>query len=96
MQCKTCRTEYSPSCDWDQGRCPHHPPMIDIGKIKMNIQPKDTSKGHFYVSLVKSALRIAAGVFFVIAGSAISSSWIFSGGVLLIFAELLGIVEELV
>jgi len=62
----------------------------------MEVQPKDTSKGHFYVSLVKSALRIAAGIFFVTAGSAISSSWIFSGGVLLIAAEILGIVEELV
>ena len=89
MKCDICRKEYSPSCDYNQGRCPHHSPMI-------NIQPKDTSKGHFYVSLVKSALRIAAGIFFVIAGSAISSSWILSGGVLLIAAEILGIVEELV
>jgi hypothetical protein len=24
----------------------------------MEIQPKDTSKGHFYVSLAKSALRL--------------------------------------
>jgi hypothetical protein len=28
----------------------------------MDIQPKDTSKGHFYVSLAKSALRIIAGL----------------------------------
>jgi hypothetical protein len=62
----------------------------------INIQPKDTSKGHFYVSLVKSAFRIAAGIFFVVAGLTISSSWILSGGLLLIVAELLGIVEELV
>jgi hypothetical protein len=62
----------------------------------MNIQPKDTSKGHFYVSLVKSALRIAAGGLFVVAGLATSSSWILSGGLLLIAAEILGIVEELV
>lgn len=62
----------------------------------IEVQPKDTSKGHFYVSLVKSSLRIAAGIFFVIAGSAISNSWIFSGGILLIAAEILGIVEELV
>jgi len=25
MKCKTCRQEYSPSCDWNQGRCPNHP-----------------------------------------------------------------------
>ena len=89
MKCNFCRTEVKPDCDYNQGRCPHRKPMIDI-------QPKDTSKGHFYVSLVKSALRIAAGIFFVIAGSTISSSWILSGGVLLIGAEILGIVEELV
>ena len=28
-KCSTCREEYSPACDWRQGRCPHHPSMID-------------------------------------------------------------------
>ena len=55
----------------------------------INIQPKDTSKGHFYVSIVKSAVRIAAGAC-LIQGN------LFAAGALLIFAELLGIVEELV
>ena len=55
----------------------------------MEIQPKDTSKGHFYVSLVKSVLRITAG-------GALISGLIFHAGVLLIVAEVLGIVEELV
>lgn len=55
----------------------------------MEIQPKDPSKGHFYVSLVKSVLRIGAG------GSLIAGN-IFAAGLLLIFAELLGILEELV
>ena len=32
----------------------------------MNIQPKDTSTGHFYVSLIKSATRIAAEVLGVV------------------------------
>jgi hypothetical protein len=27
----------------------------------LDIQPKDTSKGHFYVSLAKSGIRIFAG-----------------------------------
>lgn len=49
---------------------------------------KDPGKFHFYVSLAKSAVRIAAGVAFCI-GS------IFIGGALLIAAEVLGIVEEL-
>ena len=81
-KCNTCRKEYSPDCDYKQGRCPHHPPMIDI-------QPKDTSKGHFYVSLVKSALRIVAG------GNLVLGNF-FMAGTFLILAEILGIVEELV
>ena len=82
MRCNICRKDYSLECDHNQGRCPHHKPMIEI-------QPKDTSKGHFYVSLVKSFLRIAAGVALCIYGLPIV-------GGLLIAAEVLGIVEELV
>jgi hypothetical protein len=55
----------------------------------MEIQPKDTSKGHFYVSLVKSFLRIAAGVALCVYGLPIV-------GGLFIAAELLGILEEMV
>jgi len=55
----------------------------------IEVQPKDTSRGHFYVSLVKSAIRIGAGV------------WLLQGnfvmaGVCIILAEVFGIVEELV
>lgn len=53
------------------------------------IQPKDTSRGHFYVSIVKSVLRIVAG------GSLVAGNFV-AAGVLLVLAELLGIVEELV
>jgi len=56
---------------------------------KLNIQPKDTSKGHFYVSLVKSVLRIGAGTSLIMVG-------FLEAGTLLIVAEVLGIVEELV
>ncbi len=55
----------------------------------MNINAKDPSKGHFYVSMVKSGLRIIAGMSLV-QGNVIVA------GLFLIFAELLGIVEELV
>ena len=55
----------------------------------MEIQPKDTSKGHFYVSLVKSALRIVAGV-------ALIWGFVVDAGIFLIAAEVLGIVEEIV
>ena len=55
----------------------------------MEIQPRDTSKGHFYVSLVKSGLRIVAGAV-LIGGS------LYWAGAFIIAAEVLGIVEELV
>jgi hypothetical protein len=82
MKCKFCNTEVKEDCAYNQGRCPHRKPVIDI-------QPKDTSKGHFYVSLVKSVLRITAG-------GALISGFIVHAGVLFIVAEVLGIVEELV
>ena len=81
-KCNICRKEYTPECDYKQGRCPHHPPMIEI-------QPRDTSRGHFYVSLAKSALRIVAGGNLVLGN-------LFWAGTFLILAEILGIVEELV
>ena len=28
MKCTTCRKEYSPDCDYKQGRCPNHPATI--------------------------------------------------------------------
>jgi hypothetical protein len=59
------------------------------GGLKMEIQPKDTSKGHFYVSLAKSAIRIVAGV------CLISGNFVFAGTGF-ILAEVLGIVEEIV
>jgi hypothetical protein len=55
----------------------------------IEVQPKDTSKGHFYVSVVKSFVRIFAGI------ALIDGSFIIAG-VSFIVAELLGIVEELV
>jgi hypothetical protein len=82
MKCDICRQEYTPACDYKQGRCPHHKPMIEI-------QPKDTSRGHFYASLAKSFIRIVAGVCLVVGFSV----WC---GVGIIVAEALGILEELV
>lgn len=82
MKCNTCNKEVTANCDYNQGRCPNRKPMIEI-------QPKDTSKGHFYVSLAKSGVR-------VIAGGALCYGALVTAGVLIILAEVLGIVEELV
>ena len=81
-KCATCNKEITDNCDYKQGRCPHRKPMIDI-------QPKDTSKGHFYVSIVKSAVRVVAGI-------ALIQGNMFGAGIMLIVAEVLGIIEELV
>lgn len=51
-------------------------------------EPVDVSKKHFYISLLKSAVRIGAG------GILITGNFV-AAGVLLIGAELLGILEEL-
>jgi hypothetical protein len=88
-KCETCHLEILPDCDWNQGRCPHALPLINLEKLKMNIQPQDTSKGHFYVSLAKSGLRI-------LAGANLMFGHFYIAGLLLILAEVLGIVEELV
>jgi hypothetical protein len=53
------------------------------------INSKDPGKGHFYVSLIKSVFRIGAGIALVFGN-------VITAGVLLITAEILGIVEELV
>ena len=55
----------------------------------MDIQPKDTSRGHFWVSLAKSAIRIFAG-------GVLMAGNIWLAGVCIVLAEVLGIVEELV
>jgi hypothetical protein len=55
----------------------------------IEIQPRDTSPGHFYVSLVKSIIRIGAG------GCLIQGN-LPMAGFCLIMAEILGIVEEVV
>lgn len=63
---------------------------VTVGENKhMNIQPKDTSRGHFWVSIVKSMIRIAACFALFLGDYAIAA-------VGLAVAELLGIGEELV
>ena len=57
--------------------------------MAIEIQPKDTSKGHFRVSLAKSTIRILAGL-------ALMDGRFTTAGALFIAAELLGILEEMV
>lgn len=81
-KCKICHGEITGNCTHNQGRCPHVAPI-------MQIQPKDPSKNHFRISMVKSTIRIVAGLT-LIAGQFTLT------GILLIVAELLGVAEEVV
>ena len=56
--------------------------------FNVEVASKDPSKFHFYVSLAKSGVRIAAGVALCMGAFVVS-------GMLFIAAEVLGIVEEL-
>ena len=55
----------------------------------MKIATKDPGKAHFYISLIKSFIRIV-GCGFLMGGNFLMA------GSLFIFAELLGILEEIV
>ena len=34
IDCRTCGQEYTPACDYLQGRCPRRPAMLDTSVIK--------------------------------------------------------------
>lgn len=54
----------------------------------MEVAAKDPGKRHFYISLVKSMIRIVAGATLVLGLFSLC-------GILIILAEVLGIAEEL-
>jgi len=33
IDCNICGQEYTPACNWHQGRCPHHPALLEVSKI---------------------------------------------------------------
>lgn len=55
---------------------------------KLESQPKDPSVTHFRISLVKSFIRIVAGVMLI-------KGMIVAAGALIIVAEFFGIAEEI-
>lgn len=72
--------------------------VIDHVPEPVETQKYPNAEKHLYISLVKSFLRIAAGVTLLLVGvePALTVAWIQTCGGLLIAAELLGIAEELV
>jgi len=61
---------------------------------------KDPGLGHFYISLIKSVVRIGAGISLALGGYYLGANdwgfWILIAGVAFVLAEILGIVEEIV
>lgn len=89
VNCATCGETYTPDCDYRQGRCPHHPPLVDVDKIKEKFMKQPDPQAHFLLSVVKSGVRIGAGCTLIL-GMFVTT------GVLLIIAEAIGIAEEMV
>ena len=58
----------------------------------MKIQNKDNRLGHFRVSLIKSGVRLIAGLSLCLTGNTLLNI----AGIAFIVAEILGIVEEVV
>lgn len=89
INCDTCGKPYQPGCDYRQGRCPHHPAVLDVDKIKEKFMKQPDPQAHFLLSVVKSGFRIAAGCTLIM-------GFLVTTGVLLIIAEAIGIAEEMV
>jgi hypothetical protein len=56
--------------------------------MEIKLEPKDVSRKHFYISLVKSSFRIIAGILLI-------KGDIVGAGMMFITAEILGVLEEL-
>lgn len=67
-------------------------------QLKAEVATKDPGKRHFYISLVKSVVRITAGLSLCLGEMLLFASLsdaVITAGVLFVVAELLGIAEEL-
>jgi hypothetical protein len=81
-----------PGCDYRQGRCPHRQPVdfkLLFKELKEKFMKQPDPKLHFQISMLKSLLRISAGLALIVGNILIAGS-------LFILAEVLGIAEELV
>ena len=78
----------------------HNEAVEDIKKAKDALDNVSNASTkiftHTSVSMIKSAVRIVAGLAIAGAGLVIMNPYLQGGGLLLVIAEVLGIVEELV
>lgn len=92
VNCETCGDPITSNCDWRQGRCPHRPPVdvkLLFNALKEKFMKQPDPKLHFQISMLKSLIRISAGIGLI-------SGQLLVAGALFILAEVLGIAEELV
>jgi hypothetical protein len=92
VNCYICGDTVKPNCDYRQGRCPHRHPVdfkLLFKELKEKFMKQPDPKLHFQISMLKSLIRISAGI-------GLLTGNLLVAGALLIGAELLGIVEELV
>ena len=74
----------------------HAKHVLDAAQEPSTVVKHPDPKKHLYISLVKSGVRIAAGLAIAGAGWLEMNPYMQAGGILLVVAELLGIAEELV
>ena len=92
INCDTCGDIVKSNCDWRQGRCPHRQSVdfkLLFKELKEKFMKQPDPKLHFQISMLKSLIRISAGI-------GLLTGNLLVAGALLIGAELLGIVEEFV
>ena len=39
-RCSLCKQPYTPMCDFMQGRCPHHPAILNLGLAKKQVRSR--------------------------------------------------------
>lgn len=58
-------------------------------------EPVDVSKKHFYISLIKSTLRLVGLGCWIALGILAQMPLLLAGGVLMFIAEIFGVIEEI-
>jgi hypothetical protein len=83
VNCKICRQAYTLECDYDQGRCPHHLPMLQLNSV---------SRDKLTAIICVSFVRVLAGIVLITQ----VPDFLIATGILLIVAELFDITKKAV
>lgn len=47
-RCSLCKQPYTPMCEYMQGRCPHHPAIIEIGSASKVVRTRLSNLINFF------------------------------------------------